>query len=192
LASQEKKLGPQTFQLTGHLGEIYTMKFSSDGQYLASAGHDRLIFFWDVFPREPESSPCKNIGVLKGHKNAILELQWGSENERLYTCSSDKQVFVWDTMEGFQRVRKMKGHKNVVNSIDTLRRAGQQSEMVVTGSDDFTVKLWDDRVRNFVASYELDYQITSVAFSRGAVTGSDYIYFGGLDNTIKAINLRKN
>ena len=63
---------------------------------------------------------------------------------------------------------------------------------MVSGSDDLTVKLWDDRVRNYVSSYELDYQITSVAFSRGQIGASDYVYFGGLDNTIKAINLRKN
>jgi Prp8 binding protein len=51
--------------------------------------------------------------------------------------------------------------------------------------------MWDERVRNFVASYELDYQLTSVAFSRGGMAG-DYIFFGGLDNSIKAINVKKN
>jgi len=51
----------------------------------------------------------------------------------------------------------MKGHTGVVNAIDTLRRPGSLSELVVSGSDDFTLKLWDDRIRNFVASYELDY-----------------------------------
>ena len=29
--------------LSGHEGEIYTAKFSPDGQYLASAGFDRII-----------------------------------------------------------------------------------------------------------------------------------------------------
>ena len=29
--------------LTGHEGEIYTAKFSPDGQYVASAGFDRII-----------------------------------------------------------------------------------------------------------------------------------------------------
>lgn len=178
-------------QLQGHLGEIYTVKFSPDGEYLASAGHDRLIYFWEVFPRT-EGEPTKNLGVLKGHKNAILELQWGgSGNDRLFTASSDRQIFVWDTMEGFKRTRKMKGHQNVVNAIDTLRRPGAQSELVVSGSDDFTVKLWDERVKNFVRSYELDYQVTSVAFSRG-VGAADYIFVGGLDNSVKAINLSKN
>jgi WD40 repeat protein len=60
-------------------------------------------------------------------------------------------------MEGFQRTRKMKGHTGVVNSFDTLKKRNISSEIVVSASDDFTVKMWDERVRNFVASYELDY-----------------------------------
>jgi WD40 repeat protein len=51
----------------------------------------------------------------------------------------------------------MKGHTGVVNSIDTLKKRNISSEIVVSASDDFTVKMWDERVRNFVASYELDY-----------------------------------
>lgn len=58
----------------------------------------------------------------------------------------------------------------------------------MTGSDDYTVKLWDARARNFISSYELNYQITSVCFNNT----NDYIYFGGLDNSIKALNLKKN
>jgi WD40 repeat protein len=60
-------------------------------------------------------------------------------------------------MEGFQRTRKMKGHTGVVNSIDTLKKRNISSEIVASASYDFTVKMWDERVRNFVASYELDY-----------------------------------
>lgn len=59
---------------------------------------------------------------------------------------------------------------------------------MVSGSDDYTVKIWDARVRNFISSYELNYQLTSVSFN----LTNDYVFFGGLDNSIKALNLRKN
>ena len=51
----------------------------------------------------------------------------------------------------------MKGHTGVVNSIDTLNKRNMSSEILASASDDFTVKMWDERVRNFVSSYELDY-----------------------------------
>ena len=58
----------------------------------------------------------------------------------------------------------------------------------MSGSDDMTVKVWDERAKNFIASYESNYQITAVAFN----ATSEYVFFGGLDNSIKAINLKKN
>jgi len=58
----------------------------------------------------------------------------------------------------------------------------------VSGSDDNTVKIWDARAKNFISSYELNYQITSVSFNNT----NDYVFFGGIDNSIKALNLKKN
>ena len=57
-------------------------------------------------------------------------------------------------MEKFGRIRKMKGHKGVVNSIDAQH---SESNLIVSGSDDMTVKLWDARVKQSIASYELEY-----------------------------------
>jgi Prp8 binding protein len=48
--STQKKPQNQATQLVGHQGEIYTLQFSHDGEYIASAGFDRQIFFWEVFP----------------------------------------------------------------------------------------------------------------------------------------------
>lgn len=72
-----------------------------------------------------------------------------------------------------------------MNSIDVQKRG---SELLVSGSDDYTVKIWDPRAKSFISSYELNYQITSVSFN----LTNDYVFFGGLDNSIKALNLKKN
>ena len=57
-----------------------------------------------------------------------------------------------------------------------------------SGSNDCTLKLWDVRERKYSASFKVGYQITSVAFNHG----NSIIYFGGIDNTIRGINLRKH
>jgi len=44
-----KRLMSQNMQLSGHQGEVYCTKFSPCGDYLASAGFDKLINVWDVF-----------------------------------------------------------------------------------------------------------------------------------------------
>lgn len=92
----------------------------------------------------------------------------------------------WDT-RAFQRARKFKGHKGIVNSVGVLGSASdERSGILVSGSDDMTVRVWDERDKLASATFELDYQVTSVAIS------NDYVFFGGLDNMIKAVNRRKN
>lgn len=53
--------------------------------------------------------------------------------------------------------------------------------MIVSGSDDRFVKIWDPREKHAVQSLENDYQVTSVCYS----DAGDMVYSGGIDNEIK-------
>lgn len=59
-------------------------------------------------------------------------------------------------------------------------------DTIVSGSDDMSVRIWDEREKIAVAQYDVESQVTSVAVN------GEYIFYGGLDNTVKAINRRKN
>lgn len=98
---------------------------------LASSGFDRKIFMWSVYGEE-----CQNVSVMAGHKGAIMELHFSPSGENIYTCSTDKFLSVWSVETG-QRIRKMKGHQNFVNSLGNARRG---VDTLVSGSDDNTSK----------------------------------------------------
>eukprot|EP00118_Oscarella_pearsei_P021031 m.233716 g.233716 ORF g.233716 m.233716 type:complete len:350 (+) comp40097_c1_seq4:23-1072(+) len=164
--------------LTGHEGEIYSAKFSPNGDILASAGFERLIYLWNVF------GECENFAVLKGHAGAIMELHFSTDGNNMFSCATDKTVAVWDTESG-NRIKKLRGHTGFVNSCCPSRRGDQ---MIVSGSDDSTVKLWDVRTKEPVQSFGCSYQVTSVCFNDTA----EQIMSGGLDNDIKVWDLRKN
>ena len=46
-------------QLIGHGAEVYSMKFSPDGQSLASGAFDKLVYLWRTF------GECENFMMLK-------------------------------------------------------------------------------------------------------------------------------
>ena len=69
LSSRDVLQGPKrtsdlhapTMLLTGHGAEVFTCKFSPDGQSIASGSHDKHIFLWRVYGEE-----CENYMLLKG------------------------------------------------------------------------------------------------------------------------------
>eukprot|EP00899_Mesostigma_viride_P010093 jgi/Mesvir1/19085/Mv12838-RA.1 len=164
--------------LTGHQGEIYTMAFNPEGTCIASGSHDKMIFLWRV------EDECQNYMVMKGHKNAVVDLHWTTTGSHIISCSPDMTIRAWDAETGKQ-VKKMAEHSSFVNSCCPARRGPQ---LIVSGSDDGTAKLWDMRQRACVQTFPDKYQITAVSFS----DGSDKIYTGGISNDIKVWDLRRN
>lgn len=118
--------------LQGTEAEVYTCKFSPDGDLLATAGHDRNISLWRTWDE------CENFASLRGHKNAILELHWSYNGERIISASPDKTIRAWDTTRGLQ-VKRMGEHTDAVNSCAFMRRG--PNPLIVSGSDDCTVKV---------------------------------------------------
>lgn len=96
----------------------------------------------------------------------------------------DKHCAVWD-VPTCTRIRKLRGHTNIINSCCGVRRG---PEMLVSGSDDNTIKFWDTRKKFAVNTLDNGYQVTAVCFN----DTSEHIISGGIDNTIKIWDARKN
>lgn len=78
----------------------------------------------------------------------------------------------------------MKDHNGFVNTINPTRKG---PDMIVSGSDDGCVMLWDLRQKTPVQTIPGKIPITSVSFNDTA----DKIFVAGLDNDIKVLDLRK-
>lgn len=164
--------------LEGHEGDIFTVEFHPDGKYLASSGFDRKILMWSVY------GECENVAVMGGHTGAVMELHFSPDGSQLYTCSTDHTVAIWDVPTS-QRIKKFKGHSTYVNSVQGARRGPQ---IIVSGGDDSTVRLWDARKRHCTSMLNTTFQVTAVTFNDTA----EQIISAGIDNDIKVWDLRKN
>jgi Prp8 binding protein len=126
---------------------------------------------------------CENYGLLNGHKGAILDLQWSRDSEILYTASADRNLASWDLTSG-TRIRRYIGHEEIVNAVDISRRG---EDLIISGSDDSTIAIWDPRSKNAVDYIQTDFPVTAVAMS----SAGNEIFSGGIDNDIRVWDLRK-
>lgn len=174
-----KKMFAPTIQLKGHKSELFSGKFSKNGLVFSSAGFDKIINLWDVFDEN-----CRNVAVLDGHTNAVTDLCWFAEDTKLLSSSADKNVFIWDVTKG-ERIKKLKGHENVVNSVFSNKN---NSNTCVSSGEDGKLILWDLRIRKEVLKYSHKYQLTSALINNS----NDQLFFTGIDNQIHAYNIKMN
>ncbi|GLC34680.1 hypothetical protein PLESTB_001235500 [Pleodorina starrii] len=175
--NRTSNLSAPTVQLFGHASEVFSMRFSPDGQCLASASADKDVFCWRVYDEN------ENYMVLKGHRNAVLEVHWFTDGEALLSCSADKTTRCWDAESGLQ-IKKLGEHTGIVNSCCPLRRG---AKIFVTGGDDGNAKVWDMRVKKSAHTMRNGFPVCAVAFG----DAGDQVYSGSVDNMIKAWDLRK-
>jgi len=102
---------------------------------------------------------------------------------QVYSASTDKTIGIFDA-ETAERIRKLKHHELVVNSI-SISRVGQ--ELLASGSDDGLVCIWDLRSKFPIAEFSSEWPVTAVEWN-GNGTG---IFSGGIDNIINVCRLFK-
>eukprot|EP00055_Hartaetosiga_balthica_P000694 m.137243 g.137243 ORF g.137243 m.137243 type:complete len:353 (+) comp11475_c0_seq1:201-1259(+) len=165
-----------TMILEGHEDAIHTCQYSPDGNVIASGGMDRKIYLWNSFGR------CDNFAVLPGHSDAINDVKFNKDGSNLYSASVDKTCIVWDVEVG-GRVRKNKGHSDIVNCVSVAK---DNEHTFVSASDDCTLRVWDSRRRGAVKTISNKFQVLACEMS----TDGEMVYSSGLDNVVKIWDLK--
>ncbi|EDS35707.1 histone transcription regulator [Culex quinquefasciatus] len=146
-AEKDKNVPRILCQMDNHLACVNCVRWSGNGQMLASCADDRLIMIWKKSAGGGMGSFGSTVkfaehwrcaATLRGHAGDVLDLAWSPADVFIASCSVDNTVIIWDAKEFPQILHVMKGHTGLVKGV-TWDPVGK---FVASQSDDKTLKIW--------------------------------------------------
>lgn len=159
--------------LLGHQGEIYRIRWSPSGQFLATPSKDKTIRVW---PMQLGKPPL----ILTGHTDRIYGLAWSPDSKTLVSTARDKQLIFWNISTG-QMQHKWETENRAVYSVAW----SPDGQTIATASHGKEIWLWDvasGKVRNKLEGHSMT--IYSLAWSKDGKR----LASGSHDRTIKIWN----
>ncbi|KAF2090745.1 mitogen-activated protein kinase organizer 1 [Saccharata proteae CBS 121410] len=140
-------------------------------------------------PPEPIAPHASTISTSSGlvqtysaHGYEVLDISVTDDNARFVSGGGDKTVFVWDVPTA-RTQRRFAGHAGRVNAVAW----GAGGDVVISGSYDGTVKLWDTKSQSWKAMMTMSEAKDSVS----SVCVLDHeIIAGSIDGRVRTYDLR--
>ncbi|KAL1071796.1 hypothetical protein V6Z11_D11G111300 [Gossypium hirsutum] len=182
-------------EIQAHEGSILTMKFSPDGQYLASADKEKNGKSKRV--KKVSGSTCvilpqkvfrildKPIHEFRGHCGEVLDLSW-SKSKHILSSSVDKTVRLWQV--GYDECQKVFSHNNYVTCVQFNP---VDDDYFISGSIDGKVRIWVIPGCQVVDWIDVTDIVTAVCYrpdGKDAVIGSingDCRFYDASDNRLQ-------
>ncbi len=179
-------------KLTGHNGIVHAVAYSSGSQtYILTGAADRTIRLYNPQKAPPSSQapstssayPAGLVNKYTAHGYEVLSIDVNAANDQFVSTGGDKTVFLWDVQTA-QTIRRWTGHAGRVNRGVF---GGDGDSVIVTGSFDGTVKIWDVKSGAYKPIMTLDDakdSITDIAIHDAEIVSSS------VDGRVRSYDLR--
>ncbi|CAN8285279.1 unnamed protein product [Cochlearia groenlandica] len=114
--------------------KVTCCNFSSDGKLLASAGHDKKIFIWNMETLQTETIPER-------HAHTITDVCFRPNSTQLATSSLDKTIKIWDASNPGYYLRTIRDHDAApVTSLDFHPK---NTELLCSCDSNKIIRFWN-------------------------------------------------
>lgn len=161
--------------LQAHETAVRALEWSPSGDWLLSGDHEGLIKY---------SQPNMNIvKVIPAHTEAIRDLAFSPASNKFVTASDDGSMKLWNFNEGIEE-RVFTGHGWDVKAVDWHQSKG----LIVSGSKDNLVKLWDPRTAKCLSTlHGHKNTVSKVMFQK---SGGSLLATCSRDSSARVVDLR--
>ncbi|KAL0451156.1 UNVERIFIED_CONTAM: WD repeat-containing protein 44 [Sesamum latifolium] len=179
-------------EIQAHEGSIWTIRFNSDGRFLASAGEDRTIHVWEMqecdLIKQGEDPSSDMAGNISSDRPPLAELTpMPSEMKRKGKTNGGKPdyVSVPETVQALSEkpVCSFTGHTDEV-----LDLSWSTSQLLLSSSMDKTVRMWDMEKKSCLKTFAHNDFVTCIQFNPA---DEDYFISGSLDAKVRIWNIPK-
>uniref|UniRef100_A0A6Q2Z5L4 Protein HIRA n=1 Tax=Esox lucius TaxID=8010 RepID=A0A6Q2Z5L4_ESOLU len=137
-------------QMDNHLACVNCVRWSNNGQYLASGGDDKLVMVWKratfigpstVFGSSSKLANVEQwrcVTILRNHTGDVMDVAWSPHDVWLASCSVDNTVVVWNARKFPEIVTSLRGHTGLVKGL-TWDPVGKY---IASQADDHSLKVW--------------------------------------------------
>ena len=162
--------GEQTIvrTLPGHDKTISLIKYSPDGQIIASASWDNTVKLWDAKTGEL-------INTLK-HKDAVNSIAFRPDSQSLISGTEDNNIYIWHILKQPKTPKVLTGHTDSIKAVTV----SPNGKLIASAGYDNKIKLWTTAGELLQTIDAHNLAITSLAFTLDSNLASS-----SWDNTIK-------
>ncbi|GMI82353.1 LEUNIG_homolog, MUCILAGE-MODIFIED 1 [Hibiscus trionum] len=120
--------------------KVLSCHFSSDGKFLASAGHEKKVSIWNM-----ETLDFVRTG--EGHSLLVTDVRFRPNSTIFATSSFDKTVQIWDSAKPSKSLFKLVGHAEQVLSLDFHPR---KVDLLSSCDSNNEMRLWNIKQRTCI------------------------------------------
>ncbi|CAI7651823.1 unnamed protein product [Penicillium glandicola] len=176
--------------LKTHNGPVNAVTFSSSGgTYVLTGSSDRAVHLSRAVPSNSNNATVVEtttpIQKYEAHGYSVLDIAVATDNARFASVGGDRQVFLWDVEQGIT-TKRWSGHNS---RIEAVQFAGDGDSVVVTGSADTTINLWDARSTSYKPIQTLT-EATDTVSTLHVHMGSYSIASGSYDGRARVYDVR--
>lgn len=118
--------------MSAHDSAVRAAVWTHDDEFLVSADQDGIVKYWQ--------KNLNNVKIIQAHDSPVRDLAFAPTDLKFITASDDASLKVFDFAAGVEEVT-ITGHGWDAKTVDWHPTKG----LVVSGSKDHQVKLWDPR-----------------------------------------------
>ncbi|TYH89565.1 hypothetical protein ES332_D01G271000v1 [Gossypium tomentosum] len=166
-------------EIQAHEGSIWSIKFSTNARFLASAGEDTMIYVWEVQECEvkPMNEACSSPEDKKKKGKGSSSSKKGNQVPN-YVHAPETVFSLSD-----KPICSFKGHLD-----DVLDLSWSRSQQLLSSSMDKTVRLWDLDTKSCLKLFAHNDYVTCIHFNP---MDDDYFISGSLDTKVRIWNIPK-